>query len=90
MIIIWSPLSVIQFKEIENYLKINFGSNSASEFSFKLLKAIHLIAQNPYIGKKIHDEVRALVIVKQITMHYRISTHIKILTLWDNRQMPID
>ena len=89
MRIIWSALSIIQFEEIETYLKQHYGRNAANEFSSKLLSTIKLLAKHPYMGKKLNYKIRAIVIVRQITVHYSISTHIKILTLWDNRQKPI-
>lgn len=89
MDVVWSPLSLRRFEEIENYLKINFGEKSANEFTYKLLSTVDLIHQNTEVGKKITNDIRAFVVVRQISIHYRISTCIEILTLWDNRQMPI-
>ena len=89
MDVVWSPLSLRRFEKIENYLKINFGEKSANEFAYKLLSTVDLIRQNKEIGKKIRNDIRVFVVVRQISIHYRISTCIEILTLWDNRQMPI-
>ena len=86
---VWSPLSLRRFEEIENYLKINFGEKSANEFAYKLLSTVDLIRQNTEVGKKITNDIRTFVVVRQISIHYRISMCIEILTLWDNRQMPI-
>jgi plasmid stabilization system protein ParE len=89
MNIVWSPLSLKKFEAIRTYLMVRFGQNTAEEFSLKLLSAIDLIAQNPQLGKKIDKTIRALVVVKQISIHYKVTSEIHILTLWDNRQMPL-
>ena len=89
MEVIWSPLSLTRFEEILAYLNENFGQHAVNEFSYKLLSAVDTISQHPEIGKKMDRKVRAFVVVKQISIHYAFSTKLHILTLWDNRQMPL-
>lgn len=89
MEVIWSPLSIIRFEEILVYLNQNFGQHAANEFSYRLLSAVDTISQHPEIGKKMDRKIRAFVVVKQISIHYEFSTKLHILTLWDNRQMPL-
>jgi hypothetical protein len=47
-----------------------------------------MIAQYPEIGKRIGTDRRAFVVAKQISIHYRVTSRIEIIVLWDNRQMP--
>lgn len=66
MNVVWSPLSLRRFEEIENYLKINFGEKYANEFAYKLLSTVDLIRQNTEVGKKITNDIRAFVVVRQM------------------------
>jgi plasmid stabilization system protein ParE len=89
MEVVWSPLSLLRYEEIKIYLLENFGKDSSNEFSDKLLSSVDLIAQNSAVGKKINNDIRSLVVVKQISIHYQVTSQIEILTLWDNRRAPI-
>ena len=89
MEVVWSPLSLLRYEEIKIYLLENFGKDSSNEFSDKLLSSVDLIAQNSAVGKKINNSIRSLVVVKQISIHYQVTSQIEILTLWDNRRAPI-
>ena len=89
MEVVWSPLSLLRYEEIKIYLLENFGKDSSNEFSDKLLSSVDLIAQNSAVGKKINNDIRSLVVVKQISIHYQVTSQIEILTLWDNRRVPI-
>ena len=89
MEVVWSPLLLLRYEEIKIYLLENFGKDSSNEFSDKLLSSVDLSAQNSAVGKKINNDIRSLVVVKQISIHYQVTSQIEILTLWDNRRAPI-
>lgn len=89
MEVVWSPLLLLRYEEIKIYLLENFGKDSSNEFSDKLLSSVDLSAQNSAVGKKINNDIRSFVVVKQISIHYQVTSQIEILTLWDNRRAPI-
>lgn len=87
--VVWSKVAIQKLEEINKYLLEDFGQKSVDGFRNKLFSSIDLIAQNHNIGKLIREDLRAFVVVKQISIVYSVSYEIEILTLWDNRQKPI-
>ena len=78
-----------QFIKISSFLEKEWGYSSAQKFVHKVEAFIELLPQFPEIGI-IHDEKRQIfrrVIVKQVTVYYRISeNNITLLSLFDTRQ----
>ena len=88
MKVVWSTVAKENIDALKSYLLENFGEKATIEFLTKLLSAVEIISQYPEIGKRIGKNKRAFVVVRQISVYYRIEEHIEIIMLWDNRQMP--
>ena len=88
MKVVWSAVAKENIDALKSYLLENFGEKATIEFLTKLLSAVEIISQYPEIGKRIGKNKRAFVVVRQISVYYRIEEHIEIIMLWDNRQMP--
>lgn len=88
--VIWSDIADNRLEEIDKYLLITFGKKSVDEFRYKLISTVDLISQNNQIGTKISKKLRRFVVVKQISIIYSVSSEIEILSLWDNRQDPLN
>ena len=88
MKVVWSTVAKENIDALKSCLLENFGEKATIEFLTKLLSAVEIISQYPEIGKRIGKNKRAFVVVRQISVYYRIEEHIEIIMLWDNRQMP--
>ena len=89
MNVIWTKIAEKKLEEINKYLLDNFGQKTVDEFQVKLISSADLISQNNEIGKRVREDLRVFLVVKQISIVYTVSSEIQILTLWDNRQKPI-
>ena len=87
--VIWTKIAEKKLEEINKYLLDNFGQKTVDEFQVKLISSADLISQNNEIGKRVREDLRVFLVVKQISIVYTVSSEIQILTLWDNRQKPI-
>ena len=87
--VIWTKIAEKKLEEINKYLLDNFGQKTVDEFQVKLISSADLISQNNEIGKRVREDLRVFLVVKQISIVYTVSSEIEILTLWDNRQKPI-
>ena len=87
--VIWTKIAEKKLEEINKYLLDNFGQKTVDEFQVKLISSVDLISQNNEIGKRVREDLRVFLVVKQISIVYTVSSEIQILTLWDNRQKPI-
>lgn len=87
--VIWTKIAEKKLEEINKYLLDNFGQKTVDEFQVKLISSADLISQNTEIGKRVREDLRVFLVVKQISIVYTVSSEIEILTLWDNRQKPI-
>lgn len=87
--VIWTKIAEKKLEEINKYLLDNFGQKTVDEFQVKLISSADLISQNNEIGKRVREDFRVFLVVKQISIVYTVSSEIEILTLWDNRQKPI-
>jgi plasmid stabilization system protein ParE len=86
--IIWSPQAENDFEGILDYLLLNWGLLSAVDFADETERILHIIELMPELYAK--DEsglVHQAVIVKQVTLFYRIKdSHIELLRFWNNKQ----
>ncbi len=88
MEVVWSRVAKENIGTLIKYLMEHYGRKVTAECLTKLLSAVNTIAQHPEIGKRIGTDRRAFVVAKQISIHYRVTSRIEIIMLWDNRQMP--
>lgn len=89
MRVVWSTVAKENINSLKSYLLENFGEKATIEFLTKLLSVIEIISQYPEIGKRVEKNTRAFVVVRQISIYYRIEKDIEIIMLWDNRKMPL-
>lgn len=87
--IFWTKRASNNFDTILNYIEEEFGESSAKAFALKVHNFVENLQDFPELGsiQNIEQEIRGFVIVKQVTVFYRIyDDHIRILNLFDNRQ----
>jgi len=89
MKVVWSAVAKENIETLRSYLLENYGDKATIEFLTKLLSAVEVISKYPEIGKQIGKNKRAFVVVRQISIYYRIKQRIEIIMLWDNRKMPL-
>ena len=89
--LIWSDRSIHDLKNIISYLEMNWAEKEIQKFAKQLNNQLSLIQTNPTLfpisPKSL--ELRRAVLSKQITVYYQIGPdHIRLITLFDNRQNP--
>jgi len=87
----WSNKAADQLDEILDYLTDEFGQSAASKFAKRIYKFTDALAVFPEIGKlqNHQKQIRGFVVEKQNTIFYKVyPDHVRILTLYDNRQNP--
>jgi plasmid stabilization system protein ParE len=87
--IVWSKRADLKFDKILQYLSSEWGEQVTSSFVKKVYDFLDILVEFPEIGSLEHIErnIRGFVIVKQITIFYKISgDKIFILNFFDSRQ----
>ena len=87
----WSKKADRNFDSILDYIKGEFGENTTSKFVRKVHDFLELLSEFPELGTEENKElnIRGFVIVKQITLFYKIrNQNIILLNFYDNRQKP--
>ncbi|MFB9844126.1 type II toxin-antitoxin system RelE/ParE family toxin [Mucilaginibacter ginsenosidivorans] len=89
--IILTPKAKDTLLSIVNFIKAEWGQNSAEKFVAKTYQTLHNISMQPYLFKAYSgNDVRIVLIAKQTSVVYRIgSDKIEVLFFWDNRQDPV-
>ncbi len=89
--VFWSRKADKHFDEIIDYLTTNWGERSVSLFVKKVYEFIEIVSEFPEIGSLENKilNIRAFVLVKQITIFYQLrESKVIILNFYDNRQKP--
>ncbi len=91
--VLWLEKAQEDFTNTIEYIKENWGNNSANRFKHKVEKHIELISAMPKISPIAFwkRNVRRSVIVKQISLYYvefEVEREIVIIRLLDNRMDP--
>ncbi len=89
--IYWTPSAIRNFDSIIDYLEKEWGETVAVAFSRKVFEFLDILAEFPEIGTIEHPEmdIRGFVIVKQVSVFYRIKgERIILLNFFDNRRDP--
>jgi len=89
--IFWSKRADIKFDNILGYLTVEWGEKVTSAFVKKVYDFLDILIEFPEIGSLENSErgIRGFVIVKQITIFYKVSGNkIILLNFFDNRQGP--
>ena len=87
----WSKKADRSFDSILDYIKGEFGENTTSKFVRKVHDFLELLSEFPELGTEENKElnIRGFVIVKQITLFYKIrNQNIILLNFYYNRQKP--
>jgi plasmid stabilization system protein ParE len=89
--IFWSKRADNKFDEILDYLNSEWGERVTSAFVKKVYDFLDILVEFPEIGTLENSKrnIRGFVIVKQITIFYKLSgDNIVLLNFFDNRQNP--
>ena len=89
--IYWSKRADNKFDKIISYIDEEWGEVVARAFVKKVYDFLDILVEFPEIGSIEHAEreIRGFVIVKQLTLFYKIKEEkIILLNFFDNRQNP--
>ncbi|BDX37822.1 hypothetical protein CYCD_11770 [Tenuifilaceae bacterium CYCD] len=89
--IYWSKRADNKFDKIISYIDEEWGEVVARAFVKKVYDFLDILVEFPEIGSVEHAEreIRGFVIVKQLTLFYKIKEDkIILLNFFDNRQNP--
>lgn len=89
--IFWSKRADFKFDRILEFLMEEWGEVVTSSFVKKVYEFLDVVAEFPENGtiENADKNIRGFVIVKQITLFYKISgNQIIVLNFFDNRQSP--
>ncbi len=89
--IFWSKRADAKFDKIIKFLNEEWGETATKTFVRKVYDFIELLQEFPEIGTLENKEsnIRGFVIVKQLTLFYKISQNkIILLNFFDNRMNP--
>jgi plasmid stabilization system protein ParE len=89
--IFWSKRADNKFDKILDYLNSEWGERVTSAFVKKVYDFLDILVEFPEIGtlENTKRNIRGFVIVKQITLFYKLSgDNIILLNFFDNRQNP--
>jgi len=89
--IFWSKRADNKFDKILDYLSAEWGERVTSAFVKKVYDFLDVLVEFPEIGtlENVERNIRGFVIVRQITIFYKVSgTSIILLNFFDNRQSP--
>jgi plasmid stabilization system protein ParE len=87
--IYWSKRADKKFDKFLEYLSVEWGERVTGAFVKKVYDFLDILIEFPEIGSIEHRErnIRGFVIVRQITIFYKISgERIILLNFFDNRQ----
>ena len=92
MKVIWTPEASETFNSNVDYLLIEWGDQVTSDFLNRVDEVVGSIKSNPKIYPLVNknEQIHRCVVVKQITLYYRVisSERIDLLTFWNNFQNP--
>jgi plasmid stabilization system protein ParE len=89
--IFWSKRADNKFDKILEYINSEWGERVTSAFVKKVYDFLDILVEFPEIGtlENTKRNIRGFVIVKQITIFYKLSgDNIILLNFFDNRQNP--
>lgn len=89
--VIWSTTAAKSYRENLEYLQDKWTVVEIENFINEVDKAVQHISDNPYIGKvsDVSQHYSQLLVVKQITLYYRVTTdHIRLVCFFNNFKDP--
>jgi plasmid stabilization system protein ParE len=92
MRVIWTPESLETLNSNLDYLLAEWNDDVALKFLDRVDEVISVIKLTPEIYPLLNknDQIRRCVVVKQITLYFRVvsTEQIDLLTFWNNFQNP--
>ncbi len=89
--IFWLPEALKTYNQNVLYLREYWYEDIVDNFKMEVEKHLDFISDNPSLFR-LHDKknnVRKCLIIKQITLYYKVSDdRIELLTFWNNYQNP--
>ncbi|MBI1288258.1 MAG: type II toxin-antitoxin system RelE/ParE family toxin [Flavobacteriales bacterium] len=89
--IIWSPEAATDYQSNIEFLLIRWTEREAAHFIAVTNEILNLIENNPHAFRSVgYKQVRAAVILPQITLFYRVEENgaIELIRFWNNYQNP--
>ena len=89
--IFWSKNADLKFDKIIKFVGEEWGETATKEFVRKVYDFLEILQEFPEIGtiENRENNIRGFVIVKQITLFYKINQNkIILLNFFDNRMSP--
>lgn len=89
--VILTPLAIINYEAIVDYLMLNWGTTVTSNFIARFENLCVLLSENPAIFPFVNKskQVQKCVLTKHNVLYFKEYTNsIKILTVFDIRQNP--
>jgi plasmid stabilization system protein ParE len=87
----WSNNAIRDYKNVVDYLLVEWSEDIALRFMELLEHKIQAIAKQPYIGicSYDHPDIRSVSITKHNRLYYKISKDwLEIVNIFDTRQHP--
>lgn len=90
MKVIWTPEAKESFNANLDHLLKDWGNQVTSDFLNRVDEVVWRIQSNPLSYPAFVKDVRRCVVVKQISLYYRIVSQeqIDLITFWNNHQDP--
>ena len=91
MEVVWSLTAAKSYRKNLEYLKEEWSVNEIENFINIVDRAIVTISKNPEIGRRsdVSQHYRQFIIIKQITLYYRVTSHnIRLVCFFNNYQDP--
>lgn len=92
LIVRWNKRAKTSFDKTVDYLENEWGIESAIKFVRKVNRVLILLQSYPEVGREenLKTDLFSIVIVKQITLFYRLrSNTIILLNFFDTRKNPV-
>ncbi len=89
--VVWSPIAAHSYRKNIEYLKTHWTKKEIKHFIDKVDEVIFSIQENHNIGKicEINPHYRQILVVKQITLYYRVAPdYIRLVSFFNNYQNP--
>lgn len=85
----WTKRASVNYLKTIIYLEEEWGLQSAKKFAGKTNSVVDILQTFPELGKPLFRDIRTFVIVKQITLFYKVeSNRLILLHFFNNYQHP--
>ena len=91
--VFWARRAKSSFFDIVNYLNENWTEKEYLNFEIRINEMISTITKHPFAYPAVYDDdrIRKAVLMKRISVFYRVSDDkISLLFFWNNSRNPVD